>query len=151
MRTSEIEKKIEQKKEKNMSLSPLLFKDFFNDLPEMILNELEVPSNSWSPKVDIREEEKHYVLLAEIPGVSSEDIEITFENNNLILKGEKKSSAKSEDNFHRVETRSGSFTRSFSFPQHIDSEAIKAKNTDGVLEITIPKKESSLPRKIVIA
>ncbi len=133
-----------------MSLSPLLFKDFFNDLPEMILNELEVPSSAWSPKVDIREEDKHYVLLAEIPGVSSKDIEITFENNNLILKGEKKARTKSEDTYHRVETRSGSFSRSFSFPQHIDSQAISAKNTDGVLEITIPKKESSLPRKIVI-
>ena len=110
-----------------------------------------LPKNQWSPEVDIKEEEKQYVLLAEMPGIATKDIDITFDNNSLTIKGEKKNKIEESKEYHRVETSSGSFTRSFTFPQNINSEGIKAQSKDGILEITIPKKESSLPKKIKIS
>ena len=148
-----------------MSLAQILSRDFFNNedlfttLPDRListaLNELSIPNDkqyaSWAPAVDIKEEDTQFVLSAELPGISSKEIDITFENNSLTIKGEKKSKVSKDDNYHRVETGYGSFVRTFTFPKNIDSEAIKANNVDGVLEIIIPKKEAKKPKKIEIS
>jgi HSP20 family protein len=108
-------------------------------------------SDKWAPAVDIKEDDNRYVVKADLPGVASKDIDITMENNMLTISGERKSENETnEKGYHRVERTYGSFTRSFSFPQNADADGIKAINKDGVLEISIPKKASSLPKKIQI-
>lgn len=124
----------------------------FNDLNAPLFSDRGTFSDKWAPAVDIKEEENRYVVKADLPGVSSKDIEITMENNMLTVSGQRKSEKETnEKGYHRIERSYGSFTRSFSFPQNADAEGIKASNKDGVLEIVIPKKASSLPKKIQIS
>lgn len=105
----------------------------------------------WSPKVDIVEKEKSYVVRAEVPGVSKEDIDIDLKDNNLVIKGEKKFEKKEEnDNYVRVESSYGSFQRSFFIDEKVDRNNISAKYKDGVLEVTLPKKEEAAPKKIEV-
>lgn len=105
----------------------------------------------WSPKVDIVEKEKSYVVRAEVPGVSKEDIDIDLKDNNLVIKGEKKFEKKDEgDNYVRVESSYGSFQRSFFIDEKVDRNKISAKYKDGVLEVTLPKKEEAAPKKIEV-
>ncbi len=107
---------------------------------------------SWFPPVDIYETEAEIVLKAEVPGVDQEDIKIKVEDDTLILKGEKrveKKETKSE-NFLRAERAYGSFQRSFTLPQTVDKEGIKANLKKGVLTLILPKKEEVKPRQISI-
>ena len=98
-----------------MNTEELFNSDLFSTLPQRFLNELSIPSDSWSPAINIKEEENQYLVIAEVPGVKSEDVDITFDKNSLIIKGEKKSEIVKEDTYHRVETTYGSFSRSFTF------------------------------------
>lgn len=105
----------------------------------------------WSPKVDIVEKENSYVVRAEVPGVNKEDIDIDLKENNLIIKGEKKIEKKDEkDSYLRVETSYGSFQRSFFIDEKIDRKAISARYKNGILEVTLPKKEEATPKKIEV-
>jgi HSP20 family protein len=88
--------------------------------------------------VNTREGEFAYHIEVDLPGVKKEDISVKIDNNILTLKGERKS--KKED-YYKMESSFGSFTRSFTIPNNIDTENIHAENKDGVLEITLPKKE----------
>lgn len=108
--------------------------------------------SQWIPAVDIREDDKQFVVLADVPGVPSKDIEVFIdENNRLILKGERTSEHKEEkDNFVRVERQSGSFYRAFSLPDNIDSENVSAKVKDGTMEVIIPKSSRSSSRKVPV-
>jgi HSP20 family protein len=109
-------------------------------------------SSQWMPEVDIVETDNELVLAAEMAGLSPEDVDITLENNELILKGQKRMESKDESkNFHRIERRYGSFTRSFRLPQTVDTENVKAEFEYGVLKISMAKKESVKARKIEIA
>ncbi len=106
---------------------------------------------SWLPAVDIREDGEAIRLQAEIPGLKQEDIEIHIENNILTLKGERKQENEvMEQDYHRVERSYGSFSRSFSLPTSVNSEKIQAVYKDGILDITLPKSESSKSRKIKV-
>lgn len=106
---------------------------------------------SWNPAVDIHEEEKQFVVTADIPGVNPKDVEITFENGVLTITGERKAESKTEGkNYRRTERTLGTFTRKFAFPETVDAEHVTAKGKDGVLEIIVPKKEAVLPRKIQV-
>jgi HSP20 family protein len=108
-----------------------------------------IATAEWTPAVDIKEESDKFVLLADIPGVKPEDIDISMENGVLTIKGEKKTEAKTEqEGFKRVERTHGSFYRRFSLPDTANAEAISAKSKLGVLEIVIPKREAVKPKKI---
>jgi HSP20 family protein len=106
----------------------------------------------WTPAVDIKEEGDRYVLLADLPGVDPEHIDITMENGILTLKGERDTEAKSRrEGYKRIERVFGTFYRRFSLPDTADAEGIGAKCRNGVLEIVIPKKSSVQPKKIVVS
>jgi len=109
-------------------------------------------TSEWAPAVDIKEEPERYVLLADLPGVSPADINISMENGILTLSGEKETEARSQrEGYKRVERHFGSFHRRFSLPDTVDAEGISARCASGVLEIVIPKKSPLQPKKIVVA
>jgi HSP20 family protein len=106
----------------------------------------------WVPSVDIKEETDKFVLLADLPGVKPEEIDVSMENGVLTIKGEKRTEAKTEkEGYKRVERTFGSFYRRFSLPDTANSDAISAVSKHGVLEIVIPKRESVQPKKINVA
>lgn len=108
-------------------------------------------SATWSPVVDIRETEESYEIKADIPGVKKEDISIDIGDNTLTIKGERKFEAEeSKEDYIRVERSYGAFSRSFALPRNVDSKNIKAKYKDGILDLTLPKKEEAKPKKINI-
>ena len=107
---------------------------------------------NWAPPVDIFEQDGNIVLRAELPGIEAKDVDIRVENNMLSLRGERKfdSEVKRED-CHRVERAYGTFSRSFTLPNVVDTEKIKADYKDGVLQVTLPQKEEAKPKQISIA
>lgn len=108
-------------------------------------------NGAWIPKVDIFENKEHLVLEAELPGMTSDDFELSFENNVLTLKGERKFEKKTEsENYHRVERSYGSFTRSFTLPQTVTAEGAAAQFENGILNVSLPKREDVKARKIEV-
>jgi HSP20 family protein len=104
---------------------------------------------SWAPAVDIFEKDGNIVLTAELPGIDPKAVDIRVENNVLTLQGERKFDKElQKDSFHRVERAYGSFTRSFTLPNAVDIEKIKAEFKDGVLKLTLPKREEAKPKQI---
>lgn len=111
----------------------------------------EMLNGAWSPKVDIFENKESLVLEAELPGMKRDDFELTIENNVITLKGERNFEKKTEnDNYHRVERSYGSFTRSFTLPNTVSAEGAKAEFKDGILHVSLPKREETKARKIEI-
>ncbi|MGH7801896.1 MAG: Hsp20/alpha crystallin family protein [Thermodesulfobacteriota bacterium] len=111
----------------------------------------ELEKGTWAPAVDIYETNDSFVVSADLPGLNKDEIQIDLKDNTLTLKGEKKFEEKvSKDNYIRVERSYGSFVRSFTLPQNVDPEKIKAKYKEGVLEVTIPKKEETKPKQIKV-
>lgn len=111
----------------------------------------EMMHGAWSPKVDIFENKDHLILEAELPGMKREDFELSFENNVISLKGERKFEKKTEgDNYHRVERSYGEFTRSFTLPQTVTAEGATAEFNNGILRVSLPKREDTKARKIEI-
>lgn len=109
------------------------------------------PSVSWVPRVDIHEEKDRFVVLADVPGVDPKDIDITAENGVLTVRGERRAEKRETENgYERVERVSGAFLRRFTLPEGANTESIKAKQTNGVLEVTIPKTPAVQPRRISI-
>ena len=106
---------------------------------------------AWAPAVDIHENNDSFVVKADLPGVSKEDIQIDLKDSTLTLKGEKKFESKvSKDNYIRVERSYGTFVRTFTLPENVDADKIKATYKDGVLELTIPKREEAKPKQIKV-
>lgn len=114
--------------------------------------DVSAPSVSWIPRVDIYEEAERFVVLADVPGVEAKDIDITAENGVLTIRGERRSEKKETDKngYERVERTSGSFLRRFTLPESANTETIKAKQTNGVLEVSIPKHPQVQPRRISV-
>jgi len=109
-------------------------------------------TTTWSPSVDIFETEGEIVVKAELPGMDRKDIQLNLENNVLSLRGERKFTKETKDeNYHRIESQYGVFSRSFSIPATVDEEKIRADYKDGVLKIMLPKKEQAKPKQIKIA
>lgn len=107
---------------------------------------------AWMPSVDIYENKDSIVLEAELPGMNREDFELTIENNVLTIRGERRFEKKDEaDNYHRVERAYGSFTRSFTLPQTVSPENANAEYKNGVLRVTLHKREEVKARRIEIA
>lgn len=110
-----------------------------------------VVTSQWAPRVDIREEDKRFVIDADIPGVDPKDIEVHMDKGILSIRGERKSEASvDEGNYTRVERSRGVFHRRFALPDSADPERISATGRHGVLEIAIPKRPETTPRKIEI-
>lgn len=108
-------------------------------------------SNAWTPRVDVREEASRFVILADLPGIDPTNIEVQMDKNVLTLKGERKSETQADGaKLTRVERRYGSFERRFTLPESANAEGISAAGKHGVLEISIPKKPESAPRRIAI-
>lgn len=111
----------------------------------------EMMRGAWSPSVDIFENKDTIVLEAELPGLTPEDVNISIENNILTLHGERRFEKKDEqDNFHRVERSYGSFSRSFTLPPTVSSENVGAVFENGILRLTLAKREEAKPRRIEI-
>jgi HSP20 family protein len=109
-------------------------------------------TRNWVPAVDIYENDKQEVVIkAELPEVNREDINVTFENNVLTLKGERKVEKDTKrEQFQRVERHYGSFTRSFTLPNTVDPSRIAASYKDGVLTIVLPRREEAKPKQISV-
>jgi HSP20 family protein len=105
----------------------------------------------WAPEVDIYETENELVVKADLPDVNPQDLDIRVENNILTIRGERKFDKKvNEDNYLRIERSYGSFSRSFSLASSVKSEAIKADYQNGVLTLSIPKREEAKPKQIKV-
>jgi HSP20 family protein len=108
-------------------------------------------SFNWSVALDVVESEDEYLVKASVPGINPEELEITFEDNRLTIKGEvKEESEVNEARYHLRERRFGSFSRSIKMPSGIDSDKIEANYEKGVLELHLPKVEEVKPKKIAI-
>jgi HSP20 family protein len=115
------------------------------------LGEDELSTRTWAPPVDIYENGDNLVLKAELAGINPDDVEIRVEDNTLYLKGERKFEKEvKEQNYHRVERSYGTFTRSFALPNTVDADKVAANYKDGVLTLTMPKKEEAKPKTIKI-
>jgi HSP20 family protein len=110
------------------------------------------PSVSWIPRVDIYEEAQRFVVLADVPGVEAKDIDITADKGVLTIRGERRAEKKETERngYERVERTSGSFLRRFTLPDSANTESITAKQTNGVLEVSIPKHPQVQPRRISV-
>ncbi len=107
---------------------------------------------TWAPPVDIYETEGELVVKADLPDLDEKDIDVRIENNVLTIRGERKfEKTVNQDNYLRVERTYGAFSRSFSLPNTIDSEQIRAEYRNGVLSVRMPKREESKPKQIKVS
>lgn len=110
-----------------------------------------VVTSQWTPHVDVKEEPQRFVIQADIPGVDPKDIEIHMEKGILTIKGERKTDTKEEnEKYTRVERSRGLFYRRFALPDSADADGITASGKHGVLEVVIPKRPETTPRRIAI-
>jgi len=110
-----------------------------------------VPLSTWTPACDIFETDKEIVLKIEIPGVKKDDVKITLENNVLMIHGERKFEEETRrEDYHRVERDYGEFLRNFTLPAFIEMNMIFAEFKDGLLVVTLPKREEAKPKQIEV-
>jgi HSP20 family protein len=122
-----------------------LFNESFRNHPE------ESALTTWAPAVDIYETPNELVVKADLPDVNEKDIDVRVENNLLTIRGERKfEKSVSEENYLRVERTYGAFSRSFSLPNTVNPESIGAEYKNGVLTVTLPKREESKPRQVKV-
>jgi len=113
--------------------------------------EQELAAPGFIPAVDVFEDEHNIVVTAELPGIEEKDLNISVENNVLTITGERKmEKEEKKENFQRIERRYGRFTRSFTLPPTVDAESVNAEFTNGVLKLTLPKREEAKPKQIKI-
>ena len=122
-----------------------IFEDFFN-----IQNkDTSFGEGKWAPAVDIREDKECFLVIADLPGVEKENMHISLEKNILTLKGSRSYEQRDiQEGFSRVERSLGQFHRQFTLPQIADESKISAKYKNGILEISIPKKEQAMEKRI---
>jgi HSP20 family protein len=105
----------------------------------------------WVPMVDITETEKEYVVKADLPGVTKEEVKVTVENGLLSLSGERKSEKEVKgEKVHRVERTYGSFLRTFTLPEGVDAAKVAAEFKEGVLTVRLPKEETARPQAVTV-
>lgn len=110
-----------------------------------------VVTSQWTPRVDVKEEDKRFVILADIPGVDPKDIEVSMDKGILTIRGERKAETTEQNGkLTRVERSYGAFYRRFALPDSADADGISAAGKHGVLEIAIPKKAETTPRRISV-
>jgi HSP20 family protein len=109
-------------------------------------------SRRWIPPMDLVETEGEFVLKADLPGLTEDDVNIELEDNVLTISGERKVDQEHrQDGYYRFERGYGSFRRSLTLPEGVDPESVKASFTHGVLEVRVPKPEERKPRKVAIS
>jgi HSP20 family protein len=124
-----------------------LFRDSFGDSREEALT-----TTTFAPAVDVYEDEHNVSLKFEVPGIDEKDIDVRIENNTLTVHGERKfEKEEKEENFRRVERQYGSFTRSFTLPNTVDTESVSANYDKGVLKIKLAKKAEAKPKQIKVS
>ncbi len=112
---------------------------------------LSTEENSWAPSVDIRETDDALLVQAELPGIDKKDVRLEVKDGVLTLSGERHYEKTVEnENVHRVERAYGKFSRSFSLPNNVDTDAVEASMKDGVLSVRLPKAETAKPKAITI-
>ena len=117
------------------------FNDFFNlDTPRSLSNSMDFDNADWIPVAEITEDDKEFLVKLEVPEVKKEDMKIEVQNGSLCISGERKYEKK-DRKLHRVERFYGSFERSFSLPNNVDPDSIKAESNEGVLSIHLLKTE----------
>jgi HSP20 family protein len=134
-----------------VSLDPFNGLRVFEDAVTRLMSEPRT-SRPWSPPVDIVESEDALILKADLPDVKIEDIDVRVEHQTLALRGHRK--FEKEENvkgYHRIERSFGEFVRSFAIPSTVDTEKVQADYKNGVLTITLPKKEAAKPRQVKVA
>jgi len=129
-----------------------------NEMNRLFNTAFDAPSPStgglrrWMPAMDLVESDDHFVLRADLPGLSEDDVKIEFEDGTLTVSGERKAEHESRgDGFYRVERAFGSFSRSLTLPKGVDPAGVSASFDRGVLEVRIPKPEERKPRRIEIS
>jgi HSP20 family protein len=127
------------------------FNRLFNETFRSLFDGPESGVQTWAPAVDIYENAQNLVLKAELPGFDPKDVEVRVEDGTLHLKGERKfESDVKKENYHRIERSYGSFARTFSLPSSVNADNVTAEYKDGVLTLTLPKKEEAKPKTIKI-
>jgi HSP20 family protein len=107
----------------------------------------------WAPSADISETDKEYLIRAELPAVKKEDVQVTFDDGMITIKGERKQQKEEKnEKYHRTESFYGSFERCFSVPENVNAETIRCESKDGILTVHIPKTEmpKQKPKQITI-
>jgi HSP20 family protein len=126
-----------------------IFNDFASPTGELQSESLS--AGNFIPPVDIYEDEHRVVMRLEVPGIPQEDLAISLDNQTLTVKGERKLvQDEKEENFHRIERRYGSFVRSFTLPATVETDSAQAGYENGVLTVTLQKKEAAKPKKVKI-
>ena len=129
---------------------PLANIRLFEDAFTRMFNEPQA-NRPWSPAVDIYETENELVMKADLPDVDLKDIDVRVENQTLTIAGERKfEKEQSGKGYHRIERSYGNFTRSFAVPNSFDTDKIAAAFKNGVLSVSLPKKEAAKPRQIKV-
>ena len=106
---------------------------------------------AWAPSVDIYETENELVLKADLPDLNEKDLDVRVENNMLTIRGERKFEQKvKEENYLRIERTYGAFSRSFSLPNTVSAETMKAEYKNGVLTVEMPKRAESKPKQVKV-
>jgi HSP20 family protein len=107
--------------------------------------------STWSPACDIYETADELIVKAELPEVKKEDVRVSIENNILTIRGERKFEAETkEEDYHRIERKYGEFTRGFALPNFVDAGKVNAEFKDGVLRVTLPKREETKPKQVEV-
>jgi len=128
-----------------------LFNTFFEP-PQGAINGQAQALRRWIPAMDLVEAEDDFVLRADLPGLSENEVNIELEDNVLTISGERKAEhEESKQGYYRMERASGNFSRSLTLPEGVDSERVRASFDKGVLEVRIPKPEQRKPRKVTIS
>lgn len=123
----------------------------FHDLAPATGDNEALTAGSFVPPVDIYEDAQKVVLKLEVPGVRQEELDVKVENQTLTVKGERKFEAEQkEENYHRIERRFGSFVRSFTLPQTVDTNTASAEYDAGVLTVTLAKKAEAKPKQVKV-
>jgi HSP20 family protein len=130
------------------------FRDLESQFSRMLgdwTSESGLVASGWTPAVDLRETEDGYMVDVDVPGMKKEDIELAVVDNVVTIKGERKDESQTEkDGYRRSERRYGTFQRSFEVPGGFDSAKVEARYEDGVLRVTLPKREESKPKQIEV-
>jgi HSP20 family protein len=114
--------------------------------------ETQLPATTWNPSVDIFENDNEVVVKAELPGMSAKDIDLSFDNNILTLRGERRFKKETEEeNYHRIEGQYGAFARSFTLPTAVNEDKVTAEYKDGILKVVLPKQEERKLKPISVA
>jgi len=123
----------------------------FNDSFSPVTSQESLSAGSFVPPVDVYEDEQGIRLKMEVPGIDEKDIDVRLENNLLTVRGERKlESETKEENYHRIERRYGNFTRSFTLPNTVNPEEVKASYAKGVLTIALGKRAEARPKQIKV-